>query len=178
MGDSAPFQLLLEIAARARSGSDADQSRLRVQPHWSGVGFSLLGQRLVAPIGSVTEVLMLPPLTRLPRVAPWLRGVANVRGRLLPVIGLATFLGGRSSTDWHAHRALVVENDEFHCALVVDDVHGLQHFTAESFRELASAIDPAMAPFVSGSYSSADGAWAVFRPDLLTRDNRFLDAAT
>jgi twitching motility protein PilI len=178
MGDTAPFQLLLEIAARARSGNDAAESRLRVQPHWSGVGFSLMGQRFVAPIGSVTEVLMLPPLTRLPRVAPWLRGVANVRGRLLPVIALANFLGGRPSIDWHAHRALVVENDEFHCALVVDDVHGLQHFTAESFRDLATDIEPAMAPFVSGSYSAAEGAWAVFRPELLTRDPRFLDAAT
>ena len=54
------FPLLLQMAARAQSGSEGARSRLRIQPHWTGVGVSLLGQQLVAPMGEVTEILILP----------------------------------------------------------------------------------------------------------------------
>jgi twitching motility protein PilI len=175
MAATAPFDLLLGIAARVRS--DGAEARLRIQPHWTGVGFSVLGQRLVAPMGSVTEILMVPPLTRLPRVQPWVRGVANVRGRLLPVIGLAAFLGGRSTLNWREHRVLVLGDAGFDCAVVVDEVQGLKHFTGESFREDATGIVAELVPFVDGIYTGADGDWAAFRPDALVGDPRFLDAA-
>ncbi len=175
MPAAAPFDLLLEIAARAHA--DGAEARLRIQPHWTGVGFSVLGQRLVAPMGSVTEILMVPPLTRLPRVQPWVRGVANVRGRLLPVIGLAAFLGGRASLNWREHRVLVLGEAGFDCAVVVDEVQGLKHFTAESFRDGAAGVAAGLAPFVDGVYSGADGDWAAFRPEALVGDPRFLDAA-
>jgi twitching motility protein PilI len=177
MSSPAPFDLLLEIAARARRGSDFAEARLHVQAQWTGIGFSVLGQRLVAPMGSVTEILMVPPMARLPRVQSWVKGVANVRGRLLPVIGLAAFLGGRSGINWRAQRVLVLGSGEFDCGIVVDEVHGLKHFTNESFQAEAPAIDAALARFVEGAYAAADGYWAVFQPAALVSDLRFLDAA-
>lgn len=175
MAATAPFDLLLDISARVRS--DGAEARLRIQPHWTGVDFSVLGQRLVAPMGSVTEILMVPPLTRLPRVQPWVRGIANVRGRLLPVIGLAAFLGGRATLNWRDHRVLVLGDAGFDCAVMVDEVQGLKHFTAEAFREGAAGVVAELAPFVEGVYTGAEGEWAVFRPDALVGDSRFLDAA-
>lgn len=174
---SSPFELLLDIATRARSGGEEAQARLRIQPHWSGVGFSLLGQRLVAPMGEVTEILKLPELTRLPRVQPWVRGVANIRGRLLPIVCLAGFFGGRPSLNWRSHRALVVEHGDIYCALQVDEVHGLKHFGAEAFREEARPESAALATVTRGAYAAGDGDWSIFRPELLLNDSRFLDAA-
>lgn len=173
----APFQLLLETAARARSGSEGAESRLRVQPHWTGVGFALLGMRLVAPMREVAEILIVPPLTRLPRVKPWVRGVANVRGRLLPVIGLAELLGERASGNWRSHRALVVEVDDVYCGLVVDEVYGLEHFAADALRTEHDGVPAALAPFIDGAYTAVDGVWSLFRPSRLVSDERFLDAA-
>ena len=172
-----PFELLLELAARARSGSDGAESRLKIQPHWTGVGFSLLGHRLVAPMGQITEILILPPLSRLPRVQPWVRGVANVRGRLLPMLGLAAFLGGKPSANWRSHRALVVETEEMYCGLVVDEVHGLKHFATDAFREDTKELPAGVASFSAGSYIANDGIWTVFRPDRVAADPRFLNAA-
>lgn len=171
-----PFQLLQQIAARSQSGGEA-ATRTRVQPHWTGVGFSLLGLRLVAPMGEVTEILTLPPLTRLPRVQHWVRGVANVRGRLMPVIGLASWFGRQASGNWRGHRALVVEAGEFYCGLVVDEVHGLKHFAADAYRGEPGGDYTGLQPFVEGAYGSADGDWVVFRPSRLLSDTRFLDAA-
>jgi len=177
MAATAPFDLLLEIAARARRGGEAAETRLRVQPHWTGVGFSVLGQRMVAPMGSVTEILMLPSLARLPRVQHWVKGIANVRGRLLPVIGLASFLGGRAGVNWREHRVLVLGSGEFDCGIVVDEVHGLKYFAPESYRAGAAGTATELASFVEGVYAATDGDWAVFRPAALAGDLRFLDAA-
>lgn len=171
-----PFPLLLQMAARAQSGAEATRSRLRIQPHWTGVGFSLVGRRLVAPMGEVSEILILPPLTRLPRVKPWVRGVANVRGRLMPVISIAAWLGQQDITPWRGQRALVVESGEMYCGLAIDEVHGLKHFAAEAYRTESVEAD-GLRPFLEGTYGGADGDWMVFRPSRLLADKHFLDAA-
>lgn len=177
MGGSRPFDLLVAIEARARRGRDDAERGLHTQTHWTGVGFSVLGQRVVAPMGTVTEILKVPPLTRLPRVQPWVEGVANVRGRLLPVIGLAAFLGGAAAPAWRERRVLVLASSGFDCALLVDEVYGLKHFTAESFRDRSAGVEAALVPYLGGFYTGTDGDWAVFRPDLLLGDTDFLDAA-
>lgn len=173
---SDPFQLLLEIAARAQSGSEVGDSALKIHAHWTGIGFSVMGERLVAPFGQVTEILMVPPLTRLPRVQPWARGVATVRGRLLPMVGLVGFLGGKPG-NWRSQRVLVVDLDDMYCGLIVDEVYGLKHFATDAYREKSAQLPATLQEFVEGSYVAADGAWSVFRPDRLIRNERFLDAA-
>lgn len=175
--DATPFQLLLELAARARRGHEGMALGQRLQPHWTGVGFSVLEERLVAPLGEVTEILMPPTLTRLPRVQPWVRGVANVRGRLLPVIGLAAYLGGRASASWRTQRVLVVEAEPFYCGLIVDEVFGLKHFTTEARRTDAAGAPEGLERYLDGAYAAPEGDWRVFRPRRLIEDPRFLDAA-
>lgn len=175
--ETGPFQLLLETASRARSGAESAETRLRIQPHWTGVGFSLLGCRLVASMGEVTEILTIPPLTRLPRVQAWVRGVANVRGRLMPVIGLTEWFGERASPNWRSHRALVVETGDVYCGLIVDEVYGLKHLAADARGAAPANLPAALAPFVDGGFSSGDGDWGVFEAARLVTDPRFLDAA-
>ena len=177
MASAGPFDLLLELAARARSGTEGAEAQLKIQPHWTGVGFSLLGRRIVMPMAQVSEILILPPLTRLPRVQSWVQGVANVRGRLLPVIGLAEFFGGIASASRRSRRALVVEIEDMFCGFVVDEVHGLKHFAIDAYRTDTGALPPAMAPFSEGSYAAADGNWTLLRPDRIVADPRFLNAA-
>ena len=171
------FPLLLQRAARAQSGSEGARSQLRIQPHWTGVGFSLLGQQLVAPMGEVTEILILPPLTRLPRVQPWIRGLANVRGRLMPVVSVTAWLGLPSPPPWRGQRAVVVEAGDMYCGLIIDEVYGLKHFAADAYRGEAPQVHEGLQPLLEGIYGSADGEWVVFRPSRLLADNRFLDAA-
>ena len=72
---------------------------------------------------------------------------------------------------------LVLGNGGFDCAVAVDEVQGLKHFTAEPFREGAAGIVAELAPFIEGVFTAGDGDWAVFRPEALFGDARFLDAA-
>lgn len=172
-----PFQHLLEIANRSRSGAMELPAQLQGQAHWSGVGFSTGGQQMVAAMGEVTEILAVPVCTRLPRVRNWVRGVANVRGRHLPLIDLEGFCGGQLSANRRQHRVLVVEADEFFCGLIVDEVFGIKHFPVEAFVAEDVDVDRRHQAYIGGAYAAHDGLWPLLRTDRLVEDPAFLDTA-
>ena len=93
---------------------------------WEGVMFSVLGSRLVMPLREVVEMLPFPPVvTRVPGAKAWVRGVANIRGNLLPLIDLQSFLGGSPiSPDRHS-RVLVINHEEIFAGLLVERVMGM-----------------------------------------------------
>jgi purine-binding chemotaxis protein CheW len=74
------------------------------------------------PIGAVREIVMVPEITPVPETGPFVRGVINLRGRILPVLDLAPRLGlGEGPAPSHG-RILVVEHDREHpVGLLVDD---------------------------------------------------------
>lgn len=57
------------------------------------VVFGLGAEEFAAPVAQVREVLPLAGMTRVPRAAPEVHGVMNVRGQILPVIDLRRRLG-------------------------------------------------------------------------------------
>lgn len=104
-----PFQLLVDIDQRCRrlaAGLPAQQEAVQ---SWSGIGFRMGGRFFVAPMGEVGEVLHEPRYTQLPGVKTWVKGVANVRGRLLPIMDLCGFLGTELSPLRKQRRVLVVD---------------------------------------------------------------------
>jgi twitching motility protein PilI len=53
-----------------------------------------IGQlRLLLPADGAREVITPPPISRVPHTVPWLLGLANVRGGLVPVVDAAAALG-------------------------------------------------------------------------------------
>jgi twitching motility protein PilI len=178
------FNILLDLARRSRRSARGLPSEAKVQPHWSGIGFNLLGWRFVTPLGEVAELLELPTYTKLPGVRPWILGVANVRGRLLPLMDLSAFFGGALEGLRKRHRVLVLEAGELYTGLVVDTALGMQHFPVDTFSTDLDSMDQRLKPYVAGSYSkslasSADHCqqWYVFNPIRLIDDPHFINAA-
>ena len=84
-----PFQLLVALDQRCRTLAAGLPSQQQTVQTWSGIGFRMGERYFVAPMGEVGEVLHEPRHTLLPGVKNWVKGVANVRGRLLPVMTCA-----------------------------------------------------------------------------------------
>lgn len=174
------FHALVELAELSLSHAKGLPAQLDVKPYWSGVGFSLFGNKYVAPMGEVAEMLEMPRYTRLPGVTDWVCGVANIRGRLLPLTDMAGFLGGKLTSSWRQQRVLVVEHDDIFSGLVVDAVYGMQHFPADSYSQAiqGTAVGDDMAAFMQGSFTSDEGEeWAVFSPWALVKHEKFFQAA-
>jgi purine-binding chemotaxis protein CheW len=88
---SAPRSSILAFAdtTHARGAGDAAPPARVLQV----VLFRLDRERYAVPIASVHEILRVTPITRVPEAPRHVRGVMNVRGRLLPVVELRTILG-------------------------------------------------------------------------------------
>jgi len=171
------FQLLLEIDQRCRLLAADLPSQQARQDTWSGIGFRLGEHWYVAPMGEVGEVLHEPRHTLLPGVKPWVKGVANLRGRLLPVMDLCGFFGHELSALRKQRRVLVVEYKDVFAGLMVDEVAGLQHFPQGGQQGLAvPPPDAAVAPFVQGRFER-ERSWWVFSPFALAQAPGFLDVA-
>ncbi len=173
----AAFQALLSLAQSSRASARGLPAQADIRPQWSGIGFSLMGSRFVAPIGEVSEMLEVPSFTHLPGVQPWVKGVANVRGRLLPIFDLAQFFGDRLSSTRKQRRILILETETLYSGLMVNQVFGMQHFPMDEYTDEAGEVPGAIQPFVTGSYPQGELRWSLFRPALLAEDARFTNAA-
>lgn len=171
-----PFTQLLDIAERSIGNAQGLPAQVDITPHWSGIGFMLAGHRFIAPMGEVVEILAQPPATRLPGVQPWVRGVSNVRGRLLPLIDLESFFGG-SLGNRKSRRVLALELGDLYTGLIVSEVFGMQHMPVDSFREEVPEEVETLKPFLAGSYYYNNATWSVFSPFRLAQNAEFFNAA-
>lgn len=175
---AAPFAVLTDIAQRSRSMAAGLPEQQEAVELWSGIGFVLAGERYVAPMGEVTEILHVPRFTHIPGVRPFLMGAANVRGRLLPLVDLASFFDiPRSSRSQRERRVLVIEQSDVFSGLVVDTVLGMQYFPSDSFKAVPAGVPENVRPFVVGSYERDEEVWKVFSAVDLLEDERFLNVA-
>ena len=169
------FIKLLELAERSKKrgigllGQGANA--------WTGVGFTLSGENFLAPIGEVAEVLKVPRYTLVPGVESWMRGLANVRGRLLPITDILLFVGRKSQIQEQKRRVLVVDHEEIFAGLVVDEVLGMQHFNAQDYSIDVKAPFTEIAPFVQGAFIRDGQTWYVLLLSRFIEDPRFLKAA-
>lgn len=173
-----PYHILADIEHKSRLLSQGLPSQEDVIELWSGIGFLLAGNRFVAAMGDVGEILSVPRYTLVPGVKGWINGIANVRGRLLPILDLAHFFGlshkNRSSRD---RRVLIVEQGEVFSGLIVDSVLGMQYFPADSFQPGIADVPDKMKDFVTGSYERRHDNWNVFSTERLVTNTNFLSVA-
>lgn len=170
------FEALSELARSSRAVAKGLPAQINARPQWSGIGFSLLGSHFVVPMGEVAEMLEVPGYTHLPGVQSWVRGVANVRGRLLPLFDFAAFFGGRLVGGRKRRRILVLETESLYSGLIVDQVFGMQHFYVDEYQAEHGQVVEAIQPFVQGGYEVSGEFWNIFRLSHLAEDQRFIDA--
>ncbi|MDX1588398.1 MAG: chemotaxis protein CheW [Oleiphilaceae bacterium] len=178
MAAATPFELLQDLARRSRDNAEGLPAQEEAVSLWSGIGFTLAGEHYVAPMGEVVEILHVPRFTQVPGVRHFMLGVANVRGRLLPVVDLADFFGlphGKRSL--RERRILVIEHGELFSGLVVDAVLGMQYFAVDSFTPTPGKDNEAIRPFLQGAYHRGEETWKVFSTVELSEDEAFLDIA-
>jgi len=82
------------------------QNEAPVEPREQYLAFSLGGETFAMDIRSIREVIQFGNLTEVPLMPPFIRGVINLRGAVVPVIDLCVRFG-RAATPV-AHRTCIV----------------------------------------------------------------------
>ena len=159
--NSHPYDLLQEIDNVCKRMEDAFPSAKKSAEFWKGIGFILGGVKYVTPWDEVAEIQSLPTLTRVPGAKSWVKGVANVRGTLLPVMDLNTFFGFRGQ-NLRKRRILVVKHDGIYSGLIVDEILGAMSFEKYEAMNSEPVVGEKLSTFVSGGFSKQDTEWPIF----------------
>jgi twitching motility protein PilI len=170
------FDTLLDYEARSLAHVPGRPESVEAAGHWRGVGFRLGQRRLVSSFDEVMEILPMPPVTPVPGAQPWMLGVANVRGTLLPVVDLKQFLEGERTVVHDGQRMLVVRQAGGNVAVLIDELYGQRTFNDTHRAEIGGENDGRYGHFVSQVYRLADTNWAVFSMQTLTRTPEFRQA--
>ena len=173
-----PFEQLQAIEQKCRSRAAGLPAQEETKEQWTGVLFRLRGTDLLAPMNDVSEIVSLPEVARVPGVKPWVMGVANMRGNLLPVMDLTGFLYGEPSiADAKTRRLLVVNNEGVFAGLLVDAILGMKHFWVDEQDESPPILDAELEYYIDGSYSRLGERYAIFSLSRLAESEAFMNVA-
>ena len=172
-----PFQLLLAIEQRSKKNAQALPQQVEQQNTWDGVAFRLGEVHLVAPLFEVKEILPCPRLTHVPGAKRWIRGIANIRGSLLPVIDLQDCINGEALTVGRSSRILVASHKGLAAGLLVDEILGQKHFMEEMRSTELPDMGAQAADFLQGAFRERGDSWCVFSLHRLLDSQQFIDVA-
>jgi len=173
-----PFDLLCELERRSKAalagalGADVDVEE------WVGIGFRLADEQFIVARDDIREVLMVPALiARVPGAKAWIRGLANVRGHLLPIIDLKLFLGAGRVAGQRDARVLVIKGSDLAAGLIVDEVFGFRRFLdAERSDEVPQTLVHCD-QFLAGVFERGLESWPIFSVERLESSDEFQRAA-
>ncbi|AZG37004.1 MULTISPECIES: chemotaxis protein CheV [Shewanella] len=95
--------------------------------------FKLNGrQRFGINVFKVKEVLQCPPLTRLPKLNPYVKGVAHIRGETISIIDLSAATGGRPLTSTENCFVIISEYNRSVQGFLVSSVERIINMNWES----------------------------------------------
>ncbi len=177
MNTTNPFDLLLELEKRTIKASAGLPTLDEVQDEWVGVGFRIGDSRLIASMADVKEILHLPDITKVPGVKSWIIGIANVRGSLLPIMDMKSYLLGEDIKNRQKGRVIVIDYKGFNTGLVVEEIYGMRHFREGDSSTDVPEVHESMSAFISGAYKQDDEHWPVFSFNEMTRDEKFSHAS-
>ena len=97
---------LIDTSGRpATEGDDPDGSAAAANQF---VTFAVAGELFAVPMAPVQEIIRVPEVAMLPLAPRTLEGLANLRGRVLPIINLRRLFGCEERSHDEATRALVI----------------------------------------------------------------------
>jgi purine-binding chemotaxis protein CheW len=117
--------------------------------------FGLGGERFAVDIRRARELVIVDELTAVPRAPAYLNGVANLRGRILPILDVRPLLGLAARPVGRGSRVLVVDPGSGQVGLTIDAILGLESF--DEVAPLDEAARRSRGEFGAGTVKHQDG---------------------
>ncbi len=171
------FRLLADMEARSRGHAAGLPQQQEQEEAWEGVVFGVGDTRLVVATGEVVEILNYPSgVSQIPGAKPWMRGIANIRGNILPIIDLQAFFGGPATVATRRSRVLVFNQGDGLVGLLVGEMVGMRRFdqmARTGKREAAGRVGR----YVVSGFEQDGTYWPVFSMQGLAQDPAFQNGA-
>jgi chemotaxis signal transduction protein/chemotaxis regulatin CheY-phosphate phosphatase CheZ len=103
------------------------------------IGFLMNGCEYTIPIIKVQEIINLPTVTKLPQASDYLDGVANLRGRVIPIINLKKMVG--LASEKAGEKVIVISSGRITFGVVVDGITGVVSIDEDKIEPAASFMN-------------------------------------
>jgi purine-binding chemotaxis protein CheW len=114
------------------------------------VTFMIGGEIYGLPIEQIVEISTAFPTTPVPRTSPFVLGIGNMRGSVMPVIDLARRLNLGTVTKTRETRVLIVRHSDEPHGIVVDRVLEVISLPPEDMENTPGGIGSTRADFILG----------------------------
>ncbi len=174
-----PFDALAEYERRSLAHVAGVPEQIEAPGLWRGIGFRIGSRYLVSSINEVNEIVggIRHADAGARRTQPWLLGVANVRGNLVPLIDLRQYLEGERTLVSEVSRVLLVRQSGGSVGLLIDEVLGQRNFSQEQRADAIGEEDERYNRFVPEKYLLGEVYWGLFSMAALVRTPDFAQAS-
>lgn len=179
MSNQNPFELIKALEQRVESMALPVSMNTSADDSWQAIAFMLDKQTMLINMADVAEVSPQPPVTRLPGVQRWVKGIANVRGEVITIVDLHEFFHLETPRNPSLCRVIAIERGETRLGILVDRIVGMRQISTQKRQESSSENCPEkITSCVSGSIEF-DANWIdVFDTEKLVTHEQFLDVST
>jgi len=170
------YEYLAELQARCQKHAVGLPTKTVLDDDWVGIGFSANSVRCIARMNEVSEILPVPDTIRVPGVKKWVKGLANVRGALIPILDLRGFLMGSDTKINKKSRVLIVNQSGVLAGVLVEEVFGLRRFK-QGTQNTSSSDDAKkgnLSQYITGRFLEKNDQWNIFSIKTLLTTDSFL----
>lgn len=125
--------------------ADAEQTREE-----QVVIFTIANELFGVDVARVQEIRRVPDITHVPRALPFVEGVMNLRGAVIPVVDLCQRFGFPTSDRTRASRVVILDLAGQTVGVIVDAVSEVLRIPTDSIEPPTTAITPDGDGFVRG----------------------------
>lgn len=168
------FQCLAEMAQLVSEQAALVPAAQEKVMDWHGAAVSILGTRCVISADETRRIVDVPETIPVPGVKPWVRGIANIGGRVVAISDLSAYLSGGSRKS-PGRQALIINGRGIHTGLLIDESFGGVRLSTEELRN-DRKVAKELSAFVRGVFASDDGDYALFDTNRLLTDADFTRA--
>ena len=140
------------------SEKDSEQAVVKSEKYLT---FNLSGEQYGLEILKVKEIIGLMEITRVPRIPDFVRGVINLRGKVIPIINLRKKFDMESTEDTEQTCIIVVdimqENVSFLMGILVDSVSEVLDISDDSIEETPKFGTSVSTVFIKGLAKTTGG---------------------
>jgi purine-binding chemotaxis protein CheW len=138
------------LRARAKALARPSEHAPAAAPPLDVLEFRLAQERYALETRYVREVYPLKDLTPLPCTPPFVLGIVNVRGRILPVIDLKKFFDLPEQGVTDLHRIILIEGNEMALGLLADAVEGMRPIAADTLQPSLPTLTGIRSEYLKG----------------------------
>jgi len=112
--------------------------------------FTLAHEQYGVEVDKVKTIERIQPLTRVPKTPPFVKGVINLRGVVVPVIDLRGRFGLKENEFTNDSRIIIVAVDELEVGLIVDSASDVVDVDSDSIVDPPEIVGGIRAKYLRG----------------------------